>query len=68
MRMVSKTEFYKIIYNRRLDVHPRPLGRYVDGEGFTTHWKFPSGELFGVSLGNSFQVAPQWIQTGGSNE
>lgn len=42
MKQVSKEEFYSIIFERKLDVHPRP-------EPDKTFWEFRNRRLFGVS-------------------
>lgn len=44
-REVSKEEFYKIVYDKELDVHP---SKYDDEEGFTP-WQFRDRTLFGRS-------------------
>jgi hypothetical protein len=49
MEKVTKTEFYKIIYDRLLDVHPYPVARYDNKAGYTIHWKLKNGELFGIT-------------------
>lgn len=44
MRQVTKDEFYKIIYDGKLDVCVgRPIGNYP----YTTDFKFRNGNLFG---------------------
>lgn len=69
MENVTKSEFYRIIYDRNLDVTPYAVGRFDNKTGGTMHWKLKNGELFGVTRDLSpfetnptdfYQVAPQW--------
>jgi hypothetical protein len=69
MEKVTKTEFYKIIYERLLDVHPYPVVRYDNKAGYTIHWKLKNGDLFGITRNldpfkdtptDFYTVAPQW--------
>lgn len=46
MREVTKEEFYKIITEQNLDVHPKPKEHLGFGE-FIVHWKYKNGSLFG---------------------
>jgi hypothetical protein len=56
MTKVTKEQFYKIIFDKKLDVHPSPLGAWVRGKGYLTHWKYRNGQLFGVSFGQDYQI------------
>lgn len=70
MKLVSKTEFYRIIYDQALDIHPQAVGRYDNKAGATMHWKLKSGELFGITRNLSpfensptdfYQVSAKWL-------
>ncbi|WP_418169063.1 hypothetical protein [Alistipes putredinis] len=43
MKEVTKKEFYKIIYDNKLDVRPVPMGNYP----YTTIWKLKDGRIWG---------------------
>lgn len=44
MKPVTKEEFYKIIFDKHLNVHPKPVG---DTWPYVSIFKFPNGEEFG---------------------
>ena len=59
MKMTNKAEFYKIIYDQALDVHPCAVGKYENGAGYIMHWKLRNGELFGITRNlDSFKDNP----------
>jgi hypothetical protein len=76
MRMINKTEFYKIIYDQLLDVHPYPIARYDNAAGYTIHWKLKNGELFGITRNlnpfndnptDFYQVASKYLNKESTN-
>lgn len=45
MEEITKEQFYKVIYEMNLNVHPYPRGEYP----YTTYWEFPNRQLFGLT-------------------
>ena len=59
MREVSKKEFYKFIYDNKLDVHPYIVSDWDDEIGYKKVWKYRNGNIMGRSQG--YRVKRYWL-------
>ena len=50
MKQVTKEEFFNIIYNKNLDVHPSIEGFNKGDKQMISIWKWPAKRIFGKSI------------------
>lgn len=55
---VSRAEFFSALDTDPRDIMPKPVGRYIDCDGYTSEWRDRNGVLFGKSNNVGYWMQP----------